>query len=93
MMQHNTIVPHCGIKPGSKINHNYPDLEARNVHIAFQPKPWPRTKNPRRVLINNALPVVTRLSWLKMLLNAPFLTRKTRERVTLLPSRGMWASP
>lgn len=53
MMQHNTIVPHCGIKPGSKINHNYPDLKARNVHIAFQPKPWPRTKNPRRVLINN----------------------------------------
>jgi noranthrone synthase len=53
MMQHNTIVPHCGIKPGSKINHNYPDLGARNVHIAFQPKPWPRTENPRRVLINN----------------------------------------
>ena len=53
MMQHNTIVPHCGIKPGSKINHNYPDLGARNVHIAFQPKPWPRTNNPRRVLINN----------------------------------------
>ncbi len=53
MMQHNTIVPHCGIKPGSKINHTYPDLGARNVHIAFEPKPWPRTKNPRRVLINN----------------------------------------
>ncbi len=53
MMQHNTIVPHCGIKPGSKINHNYPDLGARNVHIAFEPKPWPRTDLPRRVLINN----------------------------------------
>ena len=53
MMQNNTIVPHCGIKPGSKINHKYPDLGARNVHIAFEPKPWPRTKRPRRVLINN----------------------------------------
>ncbi|KAL2132795.1 hypothetical protein VTI74DRAFT_3364 [Chaetomium olivicolor] len=53
MMQHNTIVPHCGIKPGSKINRHYPDLGARNVHIAFEPKPWPRTKEPRRVLINN----------------------------------------
>ncbi|KAK4235192.1 beta-ketoacyl synthase [Achaetomium macrosporum] len=54
MMQHNTIPPHCGIKPGSKINHNYPDLGARNVHIAFEPKPWPRTpQTPRRVLINN----------------------------------------
>ena len=54
MMQHNIIPPHCGIKPGSKINHNYPDLGARNVHIAFEPKPWPRTPGqPRRVLINN----------------------------------------
>ena len=53
MMQHNTIPPHCGIKPGSKINHNYPDLGARNVHIAFEPKPWPRTQEPRKVLINN----------------------------------------
>ncbi|KAL2819649.1 hypothetical protein BDW59DRAFT_120646 [Aspergillus cavernicola] len=53
MMQHNTIPPHCGIKPGSKINRNYPDLPARNVHIAFEPKPWPRTDSPRRVLINN----------------------------------------
>ena len=53
MMQHNTIPPHCGIKPGSKINRNYPDLGARNVHIAFEPKPWPRTNGPRKVLINN----------------------------------------
>lgn len=54
MMQHNTIPPHCGIKPGSKINHNYPDLPARNVHIALEPKPWPRENGaPRRVLINN----------------------------------------
>ena len=53
MMKHNTIPPHCGIKPGSKINRNYPDLGARNVHIALEPKPWPRTSEPRRVLINN----------------------------------------
>lgn len=53
MMKHNTIPPHCGIKPGSKINHNYPDLSARNVHIAFKPTPWERTGKPRRVLINN----------------------------------------
>ncbi|KAK4656805.1 Type I Iterative PKS [Podospora pseudocomata] len=53
MMQHNTIVPHCGIKPGSKINRHYPDLGARNVHIALEPKPWPRSNGPRRVLINN----------------------------------------
>ncbi|KAK4995686.1 hypothetical protein LTR66_004547 [Elasticomyces elasticus] len=53
MMKHNTIPPHCGIKPGSKINRTYPDLGARNVHIAFEPKPWPRKDHPRRVLINN----------------------------------------
>jgi noranthrone synthase len=53
MMQNNTIVPHCGIKPGSQINRKYPDLGARNVHIAFEPKPWPRATKPRRVLINN----------------------------------------
>ncbi|KAI9744716.1 MAG: hypothetical protein M1818_001641 [Claussenomyces sp. TS43310] len=53
MMQNNTIPPHCGIKPGSKINHNYPELGARNVHIAFEPKPWDRKIQPRRVLINN----------------------------------------
>ena len=53
MMKHDTIPPHCGIKPGSKINRNYPDLAARNVHIAFEPTHWPRTDTPRRVLINN----------------------------------------
>ncbi|KAH8885025.1 polyketide synthase [Thozetella sp. PMI_491] len=54
MMKHDTIPPHCGIKPGSKINHNYPDLGARNVHIAFEPSPWNRkTHIPRRSLINN----------------------------------------
>jgi noranthrone synthase len=53
MMKHNTIPPHCGIKPGSKINRNYPDLPARNVHIAFEPMPWPRADTPRRVLLNN----------------------------------------
>jgi noranthrone synthase len=53
MMKHNTIVPHCGIKLGSKINHNYPDLGARNVHIASEPKPWTQKQQPRRVLINN----------------------------------------
>ncbi|KAL4898948.1 putative sterigmatocystin biosynthesis polyketide synthase [Aspergillus multicolor] len=53
MMKHDTIPPHCGIKPGSRINRNYPDLSARNVHIASEPKPWPRTNSPRRVLINN----------------------------------------
>ena len=53
MMKHDTIPPHCGIKPGSKINHGYPDLGARNVHIAFKPTPWVRKDQPRRVLINN----------------------------------------
>ena len=53
MMKNDTIPPHCGIKPGSKINHNYPDLGARNVHIALQPVPWKRGAEPRRVLINN----------------------------------------
>ncbi|KAL4816998.1 putative sterigmatocystin biosynthesis polyketide synthase [Aspergillus spinulosporus] len=53
MMKHDSIPPHCGIKPGSRINRNYPDLPARNVHIAFEPKQWPRTDTPRRVLINN----------------------------------------
>lgn len=53
MMKNDIIPPHCGIKPGSKINHNFPDLGARNVHIAFQPKPWKQESEPRRVLINN----------------------------------------
>ncbi|TPX22279.1 Type I Iterative Polyketide synthase (PKS), partial [Coccidioides immitis] len=53
MMKHDTIPPHCGIKPGSRINRNYPDLKARNVHIASEPVPWTRGSEPRRVLINN----------------------------------------
>ena len=53
MMKNDTIPPHCGIKPGSKINHNFPDLGARNVHIAMEPKPWKRESDVRRVLINN----------------------------------------
>ena len=53
MMKNDIIPPHCGIKPGSKINHNFPDLSARNVHIAFAPKPWKQESQPRRVLINN----------------------------------------
>jgi acyl transferase domain-containing protein len=55
MMQHNMIVPHCGIK--TKINHKFPtDLEERNVHIPIKPTPWERSTDPskpRRVLINN----------------------------------------
>ncbi|KAF2259018.1 polyketide synthase-like protein [Lojkania enalia] len=55
MMQHNTIPPHCGIKPGSKINRNFPDLKARNVNIAFEPTSWVRKDSikPRRAIINN----------------------------------------
>ncbi|KAJ4320237.1 hypothetical protein N0V94_003501 [Neodidymelliopsis sp. IMI 364377] len=53
MMKHNTIPPHCGIKPGEKINHNFPNLGARNVHIAFSPTAWKRGAEPRRALINN----------------------------------------
>ncbi|EMD00429.1 hypothetical protein BAUCODRAFT_62024 [Baudoinia panamericana UAMH 10762] len=53
MLKNNMIPPHCGIKPGSKINRTYPDLGARNVHIAFKPTPWERRGGPRRALINN----------------------------------------
>jgi noranthrone synthase len=53
MMNHDTIPPHCGIKPGNKINRTFPDLGARNVHIAMKPTPWNRGEQPRRVLINN----------------------------------------
>lgn len=53
MMKHNTIPPHCGIKPGSRINRNYPDLPARNVHIALGPTPWERGPSTRKALINN----------------------------------------
>lgn len=53
MMKNDTIPPHCGIKAGSKINHKYPDLGARNVHIAYKPTPWKRGAAPRKVLVNN----------------------------------------
>lgn len=55
MMRKDEVPPHVGIKPGSKINHNFPtDLKERNVHIAFEPTPWKRPENrPRKVLINN----------------------------------------
>lgn len=53
MMKHNTIPPHCGIKPGSKINRTYPDLGARNVHIAFEPTSWKQRTTPRMAMINN----------------------------------------
>ncbi|KAJ4422981.1 Type I Iterative PKS [Gnomoniopsis sp. IMI 355080] len=53
MMKHDLVPPHCGIKPGSKINRTFPDLEARNVHIAYKPTPWERGDTPRRCLINN----------------------------------------
>lgn len=55
MMQHNTIVPHCGIK--TKINHKFPtDLKERKVNIASKLVPWERSSDPnkpRRALINN----------------------------------------
>lgn len=55
MLRNNTIVPHCGIKPGHKINRNYPtDLAERNVRIAKEPVPWNRPEGgKRKVLINN----------------------------------------
>ncbi|KAK5079588.1 hypothetical protein LTR70_009574 [Exophiala xenobiotica] len=53
LTEHNTILSHCGMKPSSKINHNYHDLGARTVQIGFKPTPWGRKGRPRRVLINN----------------------------------------
>lgn len=53
MMKHDMVPPHCGIKPGSKINRTFPDLGARNVHIAMEPTAWGRGNTPRRCLINN----------------------------------------
>ena len=55
MMQHDKIVPHCGIK--TKINHRFPsDLQGRNVHIASKPTPWQKSSDPskpRRAFVNN----------------------------------------
>ena len=52
MMQKNEIPPHCGIK--SRINQTFPsDLDERRIRIAKQAKPWVRTNQPRRALLNN----------------------------------------
>lgn len=55
MMRKNEVPPHVGIKPGSKINHNFPtDFKERNVRIVSEPTPWKRPESrPRKVLINN----------------------------------------
>ncbi len=43
MMQYSTIPPHCGIK--AIMNKNFPnDLKARNVRIATEKIPFPRTR-------------------------------------------------
>lgn len=52
MMEKDIIPPHCGIK--GTINRTFPNLEERNVHIAFKPTPWERPKGQkRRVFLNN----------------------------------------
>ncbi|KAI4164590.1 MAG: hypothetical protein LQ342_001903 [Letrouitia transgressa] len=53
MLEKDLIPPHCGIK--GSINRNFPkDLQERNVHIAFEAKPWRRPKNgKRRAFVNN----------------------------------------
>ncbi|KAF2790288.1 conidial yellow pigment biosynthesis polyketide synthase [Melanomma pulvis-pyrius CBS 109.77] len=51
MMKNNEIPPHCGIK--TKINHNFPDLAARNVHIARVPTKWTRPAGGKRTVFMN----------------------------------------
>ncbi|KAL9034119.1 MAG: hypothetical protein Q9214_007192, partial [Letrouitia sp. 1 TL-2023] len=55
MMEENTISPYCGIK--TSINRSFPpDLEERNVRIAFRPTPWRRLdqgNQKRTVFMNN----------------------------------------
>jgi len=51
MMKKNEIPPHCGIK--TKINHSFPDLGARNVHIARKPTEWIRPENGKRTVFMN----------------------------------------
>jgi naphtho-gamma-pyrone polyketide synthase len=53
MLENNLIPPHCGIK--NKINHNFPDLSARNVHISRgRATPWGRPGDgKRRFFLNN----------------------------------------
>jgi naphtho-gamma-pyrone polyketide synthase len=53
MLENELIPPHCGIK--TKINHNFPDLSARNVHISIgRATPWKRPADgKRRFFLNN----------------------------------------
>lgn len=51
MMKNNEIPPHCGIK--TKINHSFPDLAARNVHIARKPTLWHRPEGGKRTVFMN----------------------------------------
>src|SRR5689334_3448029 len=53
MLENNLIPPHCGIK--GNINHNFPDLGARNVHISLgRATPWTRPQaGKRRFFLNN----------------------------------------
>ncbi|KAJ5884708.1 conidial yellow pigment biosynthesis polyketide synthase [Penicillium taxi] len=52
MMRHNMIPPHVGIK--GEINRGFPDLAARNAHIARQAVELPRPKtHSRKIFINN----------------------------------------
>lgn len=51
MMKKNEIPPHCGIK--TKINHSFPDLAARNVHIALKPTEWSRPAGGKRTVFMN----------------------------------------
>ncbi|KAJ5676015.1 conidial yellow pigment biosynthesis polyketide synthase [Penicillium macrosclerotiorum] len=52
MMRNNLIPPHVGIK--REINRGFPDLGARNIHIATQPANFPRVlSEPRKIFVNN----------------------------------------
>lgn len=52
MLRENIIPPHIGIK--REINRGFPDLAARNAHIALQPVPLPRPPTGmRRIFVNN----------------------------------------
>lgn len=52
MLDNNLIPPHCGIK--TKLNHTFPDLDARNVHISLGGStPWHRPEGGKRSLFLN----------------------------------------
>jgi acyl transferase domain-containing protein len=52
MLQKNTIPRHIGIK--HEINPRFPDLDSRNMRIAFENTPWlPRNGMPRTAFLNN----------------------------------------